>query len=618
MKELRMHGRGGQGIVVGGEMLSNAFLNEGKYLAVMPSYGVERRGSDVTAYGRLSDKPVREKSMSYHPDYLVIFDPSQVSKPSTYTGFVDGGIIISCSADPEEILAMGVKPSRIVLVDGIRIAFEVTGNNLTNMIMCGAFARSGVLSLEATLKAIRENLPAGFVKTSLRGAERGYNEAVVYDYDVKNSAQVHHPQWYRRPLACKTPDKPKYEAPWGNFEDSRLVMPTGSWKVTRPVVDKTLCIKCGICKTFCPTQCIGLTEDGYYEADLSFCKGCGVCSYECPKKAINMRLDSEFEQQGGAEMLKVLSGNKAAAYAAKLARIEVAAVYPITPQSQIGEDVSKFVADGELDCSIIEVEGEHSVMSAITGAAVAGSRVFTATSSLGLAYMTEPMMFAAGMRVPMVMVDVTRETSAQRGISTSRQDAASTRDSGWLEIDPSNAQELPYIQYRYQTLQAIDRVKEIFPKIEAEFEQIFGRSYGGLVEEYRTEDAEYVLMTNGSAAGMVKNVVDAARKEGIKAGLVRIRMYRPYPREDIIRILRGKKACGVIDRSICLGWNCGHLFQEARAAIALEPDMPKMLSFIDGISSLDITREHIELALGMTMAAGEGEPVQETNWLSWE
>ncbi len=317
-------------------------------------------------------------------------------------------------------------------------------------------------------------------------------------------------------------------------------------------------------------------------------------------------------------MLKVLSGNKAAAYAAKLARIEVAAVYPITPQSQIGEDVSKFVADGELDCSIIEVEGEHSVMSAITGAAVAGSRVFTATSSLGLAYMTEPMMFAAGMRVPMVMVDVTRETSAQRGISTSRQDAASTRNSGWLEIDPSNAQELPYIQYRYQTLQAIDRVKEIFPKIEAEFEHIFGRSYGGLVEEYRTEDAEYVLMTNGSAAGMVKNVVDAARKEGIKAGLVRIRMYRPYPREDIIRILRGKKACGVIDRSICLGWNCGHLFQEARAAIALEPDMPKMLSFIDGISSLDITREHIELALGMTMAAGEGEPVQETNWLSWE
>lgn len=292
-------------------------------------------------------------------------------------------------------------------------------------------------------------------------------------------------------------------------------------------------------------------------------------------------------------MLKVLSSNEAAAQAAKLARINVAAVYPITPQSQISEDVSKMVAKGELDCDIIEVEGEHSVMSAMTGAAVAGARVFTATSSLGLAYMNEPMMFAAGMRVPMVMVDVTRETSAQRGISTSRQDAASARDCGWLEIDPADGQELldsilmayrlsedpeillptlvvsdgffmshlyepvdvpeqeqvdrflapvsekrrtqfsdgkamqfaltfsgpKYIKYRYQTLNAIDHVKEVFPKIEKEFEEIFGRSYGGMVEEYRTEDAEYLLMTNGSASGMAKNVIDEARAAGLKVGL---------------------------------------------------------------------------------------------------
>lgn len=391
-------------------------------------------------------------------------------------------------------------------------------------------------------------------------------------------------------------------------------------------------------------------------------------------------------------MLKVLSSNEAAAQAAKLARINVAAVYPITPQSQISEDVSKMVAKGELDCDIIEVEGEHSVMSAMTGAAVAGARVFTATSSLGLAYMNEPMMFAAGMRVPMVMVDVTRETSAQRGISTSRQDAASARDCGWLEIDPADGQELldsilmayrlsedpeillptlvvsdgffmshlyepvdvpeqeqvdrflapvsekrrtqfsdgkamqfaltfsgpKYIKYRYQTLNAIDHVKEVFPKVEKEFEEIFGRSYGGMVEEYRTEDAEYLLMTNGSASGMAKNVIDEARAADLKVGLARIRMFRPYPREEVVRILRGKKAVGVIDRSICLGWNCGHLFQEARAAIACEENMPKMLSFIDGISTMDITREHIELAIGMTIAAGNGEPVQETNWLSWE
>ncbi|MPN63631.1 NADH-dependent phenylglyoxylate dehydrogenase subunit alpha [bioreactor metagenome] len=139
-----------------------------------------------------------------------------------------------------------------------------------------------------------------------------------------------------------------------------------------------------------------------------------------------------------------------------------------------------------------------------------------------------------------------------------------------------------------------------------------------MVEEYHTDDAEYILMTNGSAAGNVKSVIDEARVAGLKVGLARIRLFRPYPREEIVRILKGKKACGVIDRSICLGWNCGHLFMEARAAMAGEEGMPKILSFIDGLSSMDITKEHIELALGMTMAAGNGEPVEETNWLSWE
>ena len=147
---------------------------------------------------------------------------------------------------------------------------------------------------------------------------------------------------------------------------------------------------------------------------------------------------------------------------------------------------------------------------------------------------------------------------------------------------------------------------------------MFGRSYGGMVEEYRTEDAEYILMTNGSASGMAKNVIDDARAAGLKVGLARIRLFRPYPREKVVSVLKGKKACGVIDRSIALGWNCGHLFQEARAAIACEDNMPKMLSFIDGVSTMDITREHIELALGMTIAAGNGEPVKETNWLTWE
>lgn len=297
MKELRMHGKGGQGIVVGGETLSNAFLNVGKYLAVMPSYGVERRGSDVTAFGRLSDEPVRENCMCYEPDYLVVFDPSQLSKPATYKGFVTGGIIIACGTDPEEILKMGVKPSKIIMVDGIKIAYEVTGNNLTNMIMCGAFCRAvDELPLEALMQAIREHLSKNFQRTSILGAQRGYDEAAVYTYDVHGTHEKKEPAWNRKVLACKTPEKPKYEAPWGNYEDSVVTVATGTWKVTRPVVDFDACIKCGLCATYCPIQCITKDDNGYYTANLDYCKGCGVCAHECPKKAISMVLESEFKK----------------------------------------------------------------------------------------------------------------------------------------------------------------------------------------------------------------------------------------------------------------------------------------------------------------------------------
>jgi pyruvate ferredoxin oxidoreductase alpha subunit len=392
-------------------------------------------------------------------------------------------------------------------------------------------------------------------------------------------------------------------------------------------------------------------------------------------------------------MLKVLSGNKAAVYAAKLARVEVAAVYPITPQSQISEDITKVVAAGELDCDIIEVEGEHSAMSAIIGASTVGARVFTATSSWGLAYMNEPLMVCAGMRIPAVMVDVTRETPAQRGVSTSRQDIMTIRDSGWVELDPASPQEvldtvlmayrlaedpqillpvmvasdgfymshayepvdvptqeqadrflapvagchrttftdgksmqfdvgysgLNFIKYRYQTTKAIEKVKEIFPQVEKEFEAIFGRKYGGMIEEYFTQDAEVLLMTAGSASGNAKAVIDDARNNyGMKVGLIRERMFRPYPKEELRRILAGKKAVGIIDRSICLGWDCGHLMQETKSALYGMENAPKLVNFIDGLSSTDITIEHIERALAMTLAASRGETVDECSWLSWE
>jgi 2-oxoisovalerate ferredoxin oxidoreductase alpha subunit len=103
-----------------------------------------------------------------------------------------------------------------------------------------------------------------------------------------------------------------------------------------------------------------------------------------------------------------LTGNHAVAYAVKLAKPDVIAAYPITPQSPVVEKLSEMVESGELKSSMIRVESEHSALAACFGAAVAGARVFTATSSQGLLYMHEVVHWASRARIPMVMAVVSR------------------------------------------------------------------------------------------------------------------------------------------------------------------------------------------------------------------
>lgn len=138
---------------------------------------------------------------------------------------------------------------------------------------------------------------------------------------------------------------------------------------------------------------------------------------------------------------KFLSGNHAVAYAVKYIQPEVIAAYPITPQSSIVEKISQFVANREVDADFIRVESEHAALSACYGAACAGCRVFTATSSQGLAYMAEMLPYVSGSRFPMVMPVVNRSMAAPWTIWGDQQDAISQRDTGWIQLFVENAQE---------------------------------------------------------------------------------------------------------------------------------------------------------------------------------
>ncbi len=138
----------------------------------------------------------------------------------------------------------------------------------------------------------------------------------------------------------------------------------------------------------------------------------------------------------------IMNGNTAAAVGAKLARTQVTAAYPISPQSQIVEVLADFVASGELEAKFIMSESEHSVMASLIAASEAGARVFTATSSQGLALMHELLHWASGARLPIVMVNVNRAMSAPWTMFCDQSDIIAQRDTGWLHIYCEQNQEV--------------------------------------------------------------------------------------------------------------------------------------------------------------------------------
>lgn len=141
-------------------------------------------------------------------------------------------------------------------------------------------------------------------------------------------------------------------------------------------------------------------------------------------------------------MSVIESGNVAAAMGVQLAKAQVIAAYPITPQTPLTEKLSELIEGGHLDAEYIAVESEHSALSVCIGAASAGVRAFTATSANGLLYMSEQVHWAAGARLPIVMCIVNRGVGAPWTIWNDHQDSISQRDAGWIQLYVNDHQEI--------------------------------------------------------------------------------------------------------------------------------------------------------------------------------
>jgi pyruvate ferredoxin oxidoreductase alpha subunit len=362
-----------------------------------------------------------------------------------------------------------------------------------------------------------------------------------------------------------------------------------------------------------------------------------------------------------AQEIRGLTGNDASATALMQVNPDVAAVFPITPQTELMHKFAEFVANGEVETVMVNVESEHSAMSAVVGSSAAGARAFTATSANGLALMWEIVAIASSLRLPIVMPVVNRAISGPLNIHCDHSDAMGCRDLGWIQLWAENSQEaydniimafriaedpkvkLPVMicldgfiishtmerveiitdkkvvskfvgtyqaerslldadkpvtygpldlqdwlfEHKRQEVQGMLEAPAVIESVSKEFAAFSGRKYD-LLETHLLEDAEVAVVAMGSTAGTARVAVDQLRADGVKAGLLKIRCFRPFPGKLICDALKNCKAVSVMDRAFSFGLEGGPVFNEIRGVAYGAGLKVPMASHIYGIGGRDI------------------------------
>ena len=175
MKEIRIHGRGGQGSVTAAELLARALFEDGKESQAFPMYGSERMGAPVQAFVRLSDKPIRIREQIHHPDYVIVQDPTLIGTVSVAEGIKEGGLVLVNTDRKPEDLGLDTK-ARVLTVNATDIAREVIGVPIPNTVLLGAFAgATGEVSIESLKKVVEERFGDEAGKKNALAVEKAYS-----------------------------------------------------------------------------------------------------------------------------------------------------------------------------------------------------------------------------------------------------------------------------------------------------------------------------------------------------------------------------------------------------------------------------------------------------------
>jgi pyruvate ferredoxin oxidoreductase alpha subunit len=356
-----------------------------------------------------------------------------------------------------------------------------------------------------------------------------------------------------------------------------------------------------------------------------------------------------------SEILAV-TGNEAVAEAMGQIDPDVVCAYPITPQTEVVQLYAQMVADGKVGTEFVTVESEHSAMSAVIGSAAGGARTMTATSSQGFA-LSGPINIHCDhsdtmggrdtgwiqlygenhqeaydnciqairiaehldVRLPVMhMYDgyvisgaigplqmLTKE-QVQKFIGPYRPTNPMLDAKNPVTVGPFDGLHGWYFEHKVAQNRAMDRSLKVIQDVADEYAELSGRHYG-LLEPYRLEDAEIAIVVVGSTAGTTRMTVDKLRARGVKAGMVRVRAFRPFPHEEYAKALQHVKVVGVMDRADSFGAQGGPVFMEVRTALYDCDPRPQILPFIYGLGGRDIFPDNIEQAFAELETAAKSK-----------
>jgi len=387
-----------------------------------------------------------------------------------------------------------------------------------------------------------------------------------------------------------------------------------------------------------------------------------------------------------------ISGCKAVAEALKAADVDVVSSYPIRPYTGVMMELSRMIAEGELDAEFVHAEGEHAQLSIVLGASAAGARTFTGSSGVGITYAFEMYSPIAGEFHPVQCMIADRTLDPPGDFGSEHTEAMSTRDQGWITgwaANPQEAYDNTLISYRlgedkrislpqfpcqdgyfishipgeveladlsqvreflppYDPRHQLDpanpllmgpqckpdqgaaielgraesmrEVLALIPKVTGDFNLIFGRKRSPFLEEYRTDDAEIVFFGQGAHTVPARTAVDEMRASGIKAGVIQLRFFRPFPSDVVAASLGRFKVVGILENSNSFGGvhSAGPLTAETLSALYFAKERPEVLTFFIGLGGENVRlHEYHEMAKAMVAAAGS--PVKRrVFWLGFE